>query len=285
MGSSLTPTPVASACPSPLLSANNSEWEDDAYLVPISSLTLEEPDKKATAAVAPSVAAVPKPGQTTVFMSLPVEIRLKIYGFYFADVRNNGSGGVIDLDPDNRKKLHKMLAIFLVSRTVYNESSHYFFSTFPFRIFPTHPLRFAKARKPLLAKLKKHQRQAITSLELRVGPGWSKPPRSWVVTDELGLADCSSVRHLRVFVEFDPSCGWADGFRWSEGSYSVFCSTLLERVLAELPAVRSIEFDAYPSVQKDGPMVLALLEAAEMQKGVAITWGPESGWAVEAGSV
>jgi hypothetical protein len=205
-------------------------------------------------------------------MDLPSELRLKVYGYHFAD-----APGVIDLDPDNYKRIHQRLAILRTCRTIYGEASHFFYSTHTFRIFPTHPGRFFKTKKPLLARLNARQRGWITSLELRLGPGWAKPPRGWVVNPALGLADCVSVRKLTVFVECDPSDGVFKGFRHSDGFYEAFSRNLLHGVLAEMPWVERVHYDAWTSVKKTGAMMNVLLQLAS-QQGKKICWGPERGW-------
>jgi hypothetical protein len=52
---------------------------------------------------------------------------------------------------------------------------------------------------------------------------------------------------------------------------------LLRSVLAQVPTIGEIEFDAYPSVPKSSPLVEGLLAEARLnQKRIA--WGPERGW-------
>ncbi len=52
----------------------------------------------------------------------------------------------MDLNNDNYKRIHKKLALLRTCRTVYNEASHFFYSQHTFRVFPTHPGRFFRAR-------------------------------------------------------------------------------------------------------------------------------------------
>lgn len=208
-------------------------------------------------------------------MDLPSELRVKVYEYHFADTPYP-----VDLDPDNHKRLYRKLAIFKTCRQVYAESSHYYYSTRPFRIFPTYPGRFFKTKKPLLARLTPSKRGCLTSLELRVGPGWNKPPRGWVVNPALGLKDCVNVRRLTVFVEFDPSDGAFKGFRHSDGFYEGFCRGLLNEVLAELPQAHTVHFDGWPGVKKSGGMMRILLETVAAN-GRMIRWGPERGWTDE----
>ena len=44
-----------------------------------------------------------------------------------------------------------------------------------------------------------------------------------------------------------------------------------------MPSIDDVEFDAYPSVSKDSPLLKGLVEETKLnQKRVA--WGPERGW-------
>jgi hypothetical protein len=250
---------------SPADAAPPAVTDADIDNIPIASLTLDTPlipfnPKKRTKA------------NPFLFLTLPSELRVRIYQYYFEDAEN-----VLDLSPDNYKRMHKRLSIVRVCRQLHDEVTHYFYSTRAVRIFPTYPGRYFKSKKPLLARLKPNQRSCLGTLELRLGPGWNAPPRGWVVNDALGLADCINVQHLRVFVEFDPSDGYFKGFRRSEGFYEGFSRDLFAQVLASLPAVRVIEFDAWSSVRKSGRMMQGLLEVATESKRT-ICWGPERGW-------
>ncbi|KAI1867551.1 hypothetical protein JX265_007353 [Neoarthrinium moseri] len=205
------------------------------------------------------------------FFDLPSELRLKIYGYHFGAVDE-----VLDLDHDNWKRIHHKLAIFRTCRQVYREASYAFYTTHTARIFPIYG-KFFKTKKPLLARMKPRPRGFLTSLELRLGPGWNGPPRGWVVNDALGLRDCVNVRRLRVFVEIDPSNDVCKGFRRSEGFYEKFSRDLLTAVLAEMPWCQTVEFDANPSVKKAGAMMRGLIDVATGQSR-RLAWGPEKGW-------
>lgn len=256
-------TPLSSAYPSTCVSEDELEPDHMVARIPVRSLTLEDFDKGSSKSK--KAAQMPFP-----FLELPSELRIKVYGFYFAET------GDIDLDPDNYKKVCKKLAILCTCRMIFAETSHFFFSSRTFRIFPTHG-RYLKTKKPLLARLAPHQRECITSLELRLGPGFNNPPRSWAVNPALGLSDCVHVRMLKVFVECDPSDGFFNGFRRADGFYEEFSSALLNNVLKELPSVERVSFDAYNGVNKSGAMMQALLEVVADQ-GKTIQWGPERGW-------
>jgi hypothetical protein len=207
------------------------------------------------------------------FLSLPSELRTKIYSHVFAQVPR-----VLDLDPDNFRNVHrKVLPLFLVSRQVHDEASYHFYSTHTFRIFPCHPGRFFKTKKPMLARLSRRYREAISSLELRFGPGWNKPPAGWVVNEKLGLKDTVNVRTLRVFVEVDPSHSIFTGFRKADGFYENFSQKLLADVLRETPTIVETHFDAWPSIKRSGDMLRGLLEIANDYQKI-ISWGPEGEW-------
>ncbi len=267
------PTPVSSTYTTPshstLSSTHTSETETDIdneiAMLSIGALTLDVPIANAPK----PKRAKPKPFR---FLDLPHELRLEVYSYHFAT-----TGGVLDLDPDNYKRIHQKLAILRTCRTIYREASYTFYSTHPVRIFPTHPGRFFKTKKPLLARLKPGQRGTITSLELRLGPGWSKPPRGWVVNPELGLKDCVGVRKITVFVECDPGNDIFRGFRRSEGFYEGFSKSLLEKVLDEMPWVEYVEFDAWPSVKKSGTLMRELFEVVA-ERRLKQGWGTERGW-------
>jgi hypothetical protein len=223
------------------------------------------------------VVATPKSGSFP-FLSLPSELRNKIYSLVFAAAPLH-----LDLDPSIFKIFHRsqMFAIFRVSRQVYREATHHFFSTHIFRLFPTYPGRYFKTKRPLLARLPAQYRESITSLELRLGPGWNNPPRGWIVNDALGLSDCTSVRVLKIFVECDPSDAIFKGFRKSEGFYEEFSANLLDEVMKRVPSIKVVEFDAYTSVKRSGDMMSGLEQVVTKYEGKVIAWGPERGWEKE----
>jgi hypothetical protein len=223
------------------------------------------------------VVATPKGGKFP-FLALPSELRNKIYSLVFSAAPLH-----LDLDPSIFKIFHRtqMFAIFRVSRQLYREATHHFFSTHTFRLFPTFPGRYFKTKRPLLARLPAQYRQSITSLELRLGPGWNNPPRGWVVNDALGLADCTSVRVLRIFVECDPSDAIFKGFRKSEGFYEEFSASLLDEVMKNVPSIKIVEFDAYTSVKRSGDMMSGLEQVVAKYEGKIVEWGRERGWEKE----
>ncbi|KAM0257333.1 hypothetical protein ACHAQJ_004420 [Trichoderma viride] len=242
----------------------------DSLAVDIASLTLDTP-LIALRKKPPRVPATPFH-----FLSLPSELRIKIYEYYFQD-----DDEVLDLSPDNYKRYHKKLGLMRVCRLLHEEATHYYYSTRTFRIFPTYPGKYFKSKKPILARLKPLQRECLTSLELRLGPGWNAPPKGWAVNDALGLKDCINVHKLKVLVECDPSDNIFKGFRRSEGFYEGFSRTLLGNVLDELPAVNTVEFDAWSSVKKSGAMMTGLFKVVAEHDGMLIQWGPDRGWTDE----
>ncbi|KAH6651672.1 hypothetical protein BKA67DRAFT_537533 [Truncatella angustata] len=267
------PTSISSRLTTPASSALPSAYTSDAELAMADSIASLTSNIGALTVHVPLSNKPPKRKRPPPFrfFDLPSELRLKVYEFYFADV-----GDVLDLDHDNHKRIHKKLIIFKTCRLVYREASYVFYGSRAVRIFPIWG-KFFKTKKPLLARMSANQRASLTTLELRLGPGWNRPPRGWVVNDALGLKGCVNTRRIKVFVEFDPSNDIFKGFRRSDGFYEQFSKDLLEGVLKEMPWCRTVEFDANPSVKKNGAMMLALLEAVHAMD-CKLAWGPEKGW-------
>ncbi|KAL2159388.1 hypothetical protein VTH06DRAFT_2392 [Thermothelomyces fergusii] len=266
-------TPVSSALPSAYPSDVENESDAGEGVLLSAPMTPPPSGMSTVPQTPPTVRRVPeKPFR---FLDLPSELRVEIYGLHF-----EGIDEVIDLDSDNYKRVCKKLSIVRTCRTIYREASHVFYSSRTFRIFPTTPGRFFETKKPLLARLSTNQRRSITSLELRLGPGWTRPPRGWVVKPALGLSECVNVRRLTVYVEFDPGDSYFKAFRRADGFYEAFSRNLLDKVLAEMPFLDSVHFDAWSSVKKTGAMMTGLLEVARA-RGRKICWGPERGWGEE----
>ncbi|KAI0397420.1 hypothetical protein F5Y17DRAFT_372365 [Xylariaceae sp. FL0594] len=270
--SSALTTPVSSAYTSTYASEAENDVDEEIENLAIGGLTLESAESADLDQPKPP----PKPKRVKQkpfrFLDLPSELRVKVYQHHFAN-----TGHVLDLDPDNYKRIHQKLAILRTCRIIYGEASYTFYSSHPVRIFPTHPGRFFKTKKPLLARMKPGQRACLASLELRLGPGWSKPPRGWEVNEALGLKECVRVTKLTVFVECDPGNDIFKGFRQPGGFFEAFSKRLLSGVLDEMPWVRQVEFDAWSSVKKSGALMTGLLELVE-SRGLRIIWGPEKGW-------
>lgn len=236
----------------------------DRLALTIADLTLDVPIANAPVVQKPK----PKPFR---FMDLPVEVRLKIYEHHFANI-----GPVVDIEHGNYWTIHKKLVLLRACRQIYYEASEAFYRSKVFRIFPIDG-RQSRVKKGLLAKVKPHCRAHMTTLELRLGPGWSRPYKSWVVDKLLGLSDCVNVRRLHVYIEIDPSDKIFTGYRKYNGFYEEFCQDLLDKILKGLPGVQKVEFDAHPSVKKKGDMASGLLKIATANQRT-ICWGPCRGW-------
>ena len=206
------------------------------------------------------------------FFDLPSELRFKVLTLLLCN-----DSHTIDLDPSNYRTASSRLDLFLVSKRFGWEAHHVFYSGHTFRIFQTHGRFLGKKTEPLLARIPSYYRQAMVSLELRLGPGWSDPPKPWFVSDRLGLEQCIAVRTLRVFVEVDPSSPIFKGFRLNRDFFTNFSGNLLRGILERLPVLEVVEFDAYPSVDRHGALMTRLLHETENeQKKVA--WSPRREW-------
>ncbi|KAH7001099.1 hypothetical protein EDB80DRAFT_84756 [Ilyonectria destructans] len=261
--------PTATQPSNPTATSAKPVTEDDVNKIDIASLTMDVP-------LIPLVRKRRVPATPFHFLSLPSEIRIDIYTYFFQD-NDPFLDSVLDLGPDVSKRVHKKLGLMRVCKQIYEEASYLFYSTHTFRVFPIHPGKYFKTKKPLLARMKQHQRRHITSLQLRLGPGWSAPPRGWVINPALGLQDCTDVEVLKVFVQCDPSDPVYTGFRQPDGFYERFCRELLTDILEELPSVQIVEFDGFTGVRKCGGMMTTLIDAAIKSQRL-IGWGPKRGW-------
>ena len=202
-----------------------------------------------------SLSSVPEPDiarSPTRFFDLPAELRHKILG----------SALRVDTIIDNNYRNSRRVAVMRVSKQFHEEAAAAFYGFNTFRLFPT----AGSVSQPLIKRFSARNRARLVSLELRLGPYWGKPPRSWKVTDALGLKDATAVRVLKVFIEIDPSHSIFDGFRSSEGFYTEFSGKLLKGVIHRLPNLKEVQFDSYPSVSRDGPLMKRLLEEFTMAK-------------------
>lgn len=191
------------------------------------------------------------------FFDLPFELRSRILELVLVTDRT------VDLNPENYRAAQKRLDVFLVSRRIHEEAYPAYYGGHTFRIFPTNARFFGDKTKPLLARLSTRYRAALVSLELRLGPGWSRPPKSWRVDERLGLVEMTAVRIVKVFVECDPSQDVFKGFRAGEGFYTGFSESLLGGVMDGLPALRRVEFDGWPSVMRSGVLMQTLINLAQ----------------------
>ncbi|KAH7034310.1 hypothetical protein B0J12DRAFT_276442 [Macrophomina phaseolina] len=212
------------------------------------------------------------------FFALPAEIRLRVYEELLTVPT------VIDLDPVNYRRIwRRALPLYLTSHRMHEEAYRVFYGANQFRLFPLHG-RFFHTKKPLLARLPPRYRNSLTRLELRLGPGWQGPlPRCWDLSPEgaekLGLADLREVRSLKVFVECDPASDEIfRGFRRSDDFFTAFCGDLLRSLLLRVPGIEEVQFDGFPSVTKDSPLMTELMRQVTVH-GKRITYGPERGWA------
>ena len=205
------------------------------------------------------------PSQKFRFFNLPSELRHKVLSYLLLQNR------IIDLDPANAISNPARLNLFLTSRRMHEEAYHVFYGIHTFRIFPIHPRFFGSRVKSVLSRLSPRYRAALVSLELRLGTGWSKPPKTWTVTDKLGLQDCTRVRSLEVFVECDPSHQIFHGFRVSIDFFTDFSSNLLESIVKRLPYLEWVTFNRHgPSVRRDSELMSRLQEAVlKGQKRIA----------------
>ena len=184
------------------------------------------------------------PGQPFRFFDLPSELRLKILGFALV------TDHIVDLNPNNYGAARRRMNLFLTSHRVHEEAYPVFYGGHTFRIFPTHGRFFGHKVRPLVARLPARYRAALVSLELRLGPGWSNPPKSWKVSGRLGLEEMAAVRTVKVFVECDPSHQIFNGFRIDRDFFTGFSGDLLEGVLQRLPSVRKVDLDGWPAVKR-----------------------------------
>lgn len=181
-------------------------------------------------------------------------------------------------DEMNFRRVHPRMSLFLVSKQMHEEAYRVFYAQ-PIRLFPRSG-RFFHTKKPLLQRLPFKYREAVNTLELRLGPGFTAPPRCQNTLPSLGLADCLNMRTLKVFVECDPSDPVFAGFRGAnstEETYKWFCVDLLVGILQQVPSLETIEIDAYPSVKKNAPLVSALVNTAQDAKK-KLAWGPQRCW-------
>lgn len=204
------------------------------------------------------------------FLDLPGELRNTIYRMHLL-----ASDQPVDLMPTNYRSIGPRLRLLRTCRVIHEEAYRVFYGHQAFRLFSTH-FRFFHTRRPLLMRLSPRYRAALTSIELRLGPGWTDPPRSWAIVPRLGLKDTTSLRCVTVFVECDPDSSANQvfkGFRRGGFFYTRFCGDLLRKIIAQVPSIEEIRFDRYPSVTRDGPMMMRLTkEALNAEKSV--TWCP-----------
>lgn len=208
------------------------------------------------------------------FFNLPAELRIQILRHHLC------MDDTIDLHPDNHRTITPRLAIFRASKRMHSEASQIFYGQNTFRLFPTYPNRFFHTKRVLLSRIKPKYRALITTIELRLGPGWSKVPAGWHLTPKIGLSDCENLRLLKVFVQIDPSTDVFRGFRQSVDYYTQYSQDIILGLFHEVPTLKAVEFDAWTGVEKSGELMTALIGAVQAG-GMIIGWGPERGWRQE----
>ncbi|KAL4873257.1 hypothetical protein BDV12DRAFT_99488 [Aspergillus spectabilis] len=212
------------------------------------------------------------------FFDLPAEIRLRVYHYaLFTPRRNrplksNGSVGASSKNPP-RSPLSHRVALFQVSRQMHNEASDYFYSTQAFRVFYLQDY----SQMPTITGIPSRYRPCIGTIELILGSSWTAPPRSWKVTNRLGLEEMTRLQLLKVFIECDPSHPVFDGWRISNNFYQDFAGDLLKQILERLPNLVYVEFDGNPSVIKNGALMKRLLHETRTA-GKKVVWGPQRRW-------
>ena len=85
------------------------------------------------------------------------------------------------------------------------------------------------------------------------------------------------VHTLEIFVQCDPSHPVFEGFRVSKQFYTEYAGALVKEVLGVLPGLRWVEFDANPSVERDGELMTRLISDVS-KAGKKVLWGPARGW-------
>lgn len=207
------------------------------------------------------------------FFDLPPELRIKILALVLVVPYT------IDLDPANGRRIAPLLAVLRVSRRLNDEAYRVFYGQNTFRLFPVHG-GFFNTKNPLLARLPTKYRAVIRSVELRLGPGWNRPPKGWTVGPRLNLSEAKSLRVLKIFIECDPSHEMFRGFRVGKEFYTQFCTKMLDRIITQVGSLDEIQFDGYPSVSKNSGLMQALLNRAKAGCK-RITWGSLRGWPEE----
>lgn len=216
------------------------------------------------------------------FFALPSELRLRVYSFVlFAAsrrrrlLRTTGTVGASSKNPPI-VPLPERLALFLVSKQIHTEASDFFYSSQTFRVFPIQDY----SRLPTVRHLSPRYRASVSNIELILGSSWTKPPKSWVVNNGLGLEGMLRVRTLKVFLECDPSHPVFEGFRVSKGFYTEFAGEMLRDIIHRLPGLVNVEFDGYPSVRRYGSLMTRLLQETRTARK-RIIFGPERQWREE----
>lgn len=204
------------------------------------------------------------------FFDLPAELRLQILRHHLLLEET------VDLNPANVKSIAPRLAILLTGKRLHEEAAAVFYGENTFRLFPTHG-RFFLTKKVLLQRMSKRCKELICNVELRLGPGWSQPPKTWNLGPKMGIPDLATLRTLKIFVECDPSSDIFKGFRVNDSFYTLFSCELLTQMKKQAPWLKVAEFDGYSSVKRNSSLMSNLIATAE-GSGLRITWTPGGRW-------
>lgn len=206
------------------------------------------------------------------FFDLPAELRIRIYEINFFVDRT------IDLSTNYSARLTRLLEQMLANKQFHEEASNVFFNINTFRVFSTDAPR---SKKLLLGRMPKHGREALHTLELRLGPDWTKPPATWAVLPKYKLSECSGLKMLKVFVELDPEDSpICREWMVTRTSYTDFATSRLSAILDATP-LQVVRFDGFPSVNQNGPLLRALRNVCA-EKGIKTTYGPIRNWTHQA---
>lgn len=200
------------------------------------------------------------------FFNLPGEIRNRIYNLVlFSKPEYRRADGTRD----------SRLAVLFASKKFYREASYVLYTTHKFLVFPLQQFNPI----PTIRDLPLHYQVLVTNLEIKIGSSWTSPPSSWRVSKGLErvLKRLKNVQTLTIFVELDPSDPILKIKKHIHEAYVDFCVDLVEDVIEAMPKVSYIRLDGNPGVNKHGPLVSRLREAAEAQNKT-ITWGRQDDW-------
>lgn len=224
---------------------------------------------------------------STSLLDLPTEIRYHIYSWALLSPRRPLVLRKFTLRPTTTGKsslqspiLRRQPNLFLTCRQIHDEATHYLFSSQTFRLFPMADM----SDTPPLHAVHQRYKPLVTTGQIVFGPNWTAPPSPSVIDDgRLGLPHVTGMRLLKVLVTCDPSHPAFAGFRISETYYTDYAGKFLAQVLVALPSVQYVEFDAFSSVEKSGPLMSRLIQVVN-DSGRRISWGPMRGWSHSSGS-
>jgi len=205
-------------------------------------------------------------------LDLPAELRLRVYE-ELLHVRDP-----LDLDPLNYRRIVPRFNIFYTSRQVFEEAYRVFYSQ-PINLYPADD-RYNRVKYSLLERLPTRYRKEIPTMCMQVGSDWTRQPKHQHTRPELGLAECTSFKLLKVFVRLDPSEEWLRGFLGKNNTvdtYQQHCLDLLQGIFEQAPNLVAVEIDANPGVRKQSLFITALRKKVE-EGGKRLLWGPLRGW-------